>query len=119
MPNIQEKVSERIKKLRRAARLTQNQLAEKAGLSEDTIGALERGKASPSLDSLQKITGALQIRIKDFFDFEEEGEEIEEVKTAIADLTNYLKGRDSKDIHFIIRLIKLIYDWKDNKSLDN
>jgi transcriptional regulator with XRE-family HTH domain len=55
--------------------LTQIELAEKAELSEDTIGALERGKSSPSLASLQKKALALKVGIKDFCDFEDEAED--------------------------------------------
>lgn len=40
---------------------TQNQLAEKADLSLDMIGRLERGTASPSLDSLIRLAGVLGV----------------------------------------------------------
>lgn len=115
MQNLQEKVAIRIRELRRAAGLTQSQLAEMSGLSEDTIGALERGKSYPSLDSLQKITVALKILIKDFFDFEEEGQDIKEFKAAINRLLIHLKEKDTKDIRFFTKLMKLICDWKTPK----
>lgn len=50
---------------RKAASLTQEKLAERAGLSTIFISRVERGKESPSMDSLVKIAGALRLHVRD------------------------------------------------------
>jgi transcriptional regulator with XRE-family HTH domain len=54
-----------IRAKRKAGNLTQEKLAEKAGLSAIFISRVERGKESPSMDSLVKIAGALEARVRD------------------------------------------------------
>jgi DNA-binding XRE family transcriptional regulator len=50
---------------RKKAGLTQEKLAEKADLSTIFISRVERGKESPSVDSLVKIAKALGVRARD------------------------------------------------------
>jgi transcriptional regulator with XRE-family HTH domain len=50
---------------RAKAELSQEALAEKAGLSTVFISRVERGVESPSMDSLVKIAGALKVRVRD------------------------------------------------------
>ena len=45
--------------------LSQEKLAEKAGLSTVFISRVERGVESPSLDSIVKIAKALGVRVRD------------------------------------------------------
>jgi transcriptional regulator with XRE-family HTH domain len=56
-------VGERIRTARRAAGLTQEQLAERTDLSRNTIGNTERGNYSPRLDSLAMIAAAVRVPV--------------------------------------------------------
>ena len=58
-------LGESVRSRRKAASLTQEKLAERAGLSTIFISRVERGKESPSMDSLVKIAGALKARVRD------------------------------------------------------
>jgi DNA-binding phage protein len=49
----------RIRLLRRVRNMTQEQLAEKAGLSIEHVGEAERGTGNPTLTSLKKISSGL------------------------------------------------------------
>lgn len=49
--------------------MTQAQLAEACGYSEDFISLVERGINAPSLDGLDRISKALHVRLRDLFDF--------------------------------------------------
>ncbi len=60
----------RIKYLRENAHLTQEKLAEKAGISLDYLGKIEVNISKPGLKALIKIANALQIPIKSLFDFD-------------------------------------------------
>ncbi len=54
-------VSGRIRLAREKAELTQEQLAEKAGLQQSHISRLEKGEHSPTAKTLAKIAGALGV----------------------------------------------------------
>ncbi|TKW65074.1 MAG: helix-turn-helix transcriptional regulator [Paracoccus denitrificans] len=49
---------------RQSARLTQEQLADLAGLDRNYIGKLEREENSPTVDTLEAIALALQIDVE-------------------------------------------------------
>ena len=53
--------SDQIKHQRKAAGLTQKQLAEMVGLSEQAIRMYELGKREPSSDVIKRIGGALNV----------------------------------------------------------
>ena len=47
--------------------LSQEQLAEKAGITSDFVSTIERGLASPSFDTLQKLADVLEVHVSEFF----------------------------------------------------
>ncbi len=49
---------------RRNAGLSQERLAEFAGLDRNYIGKLEREESSPTLDTLEAVAAALQINVE-------------------------------------------------------
>jgi len=53
--------SEELVKNRKAANLTQEDLAEKVGLTDKYISDLERAKFSPSLETIEKLAYSLNI----------------------------------------------------------
>jgi putative transcriptional regulator len=61
----------RIKELRARYDLTQEQLADKVGVTRMTIVFLEKGKYNPSIKLAYKIAVALNTTIDELFIFEE------------------------------------------------
>lgn len=61
-------LGERVRQLRMERGLQQRQLAERAGLTPSLVSQLESGRLTPSLHTLGKIAGALDIRIGALFD---------------------------------------------------
>lgn len=61
-------VGARLKALRSKACLSQRQLAEKAQVPHAQISILEQNKSSPSISTLRKILGGLNVSMSDFFD---------------------------------------------------
>jgi transcriptional regulator with XRE-family HTH domain len=55
--------------LRRNKKLTQEKLAEKSGYSVEFISLVERGINAPSVEGCERIAKALQVSLKDLFDF--------------------------------------------------
>jgi transcriptional regulator with XRE-family HTH domain len=54
-------VGNNIKKYRKSLNISQEELAEKAGLHRTYIGGIERGERNITLDSLQVIATALNV----------------------------------------------------------
>jgi transcriptional regulator with XRE-family HTH domain len=52
---------------RARARLSQQQLAERAGISRPTVSRLERGVGDVGIDAVQRIADALGVAIADLF----------------------------------------------------
>ena len=64
-PKIYQIVGENIRTRRRRARLSQEQLAEKTDLNTNYIGEIERAEKKITLETLEKIAKALDVRISD------------------------------------------------------
>jgi transcriptional regulator with XRE-family HTH domain len=64
-----------VQEARRRAGLTQRALAERAGTSQAAIARIERGRQSPSIETLQRILHAcgleLRMRIEPYDDHDE------------------------------------------------
>jgi len=63
--SIQEQVGARIRALRKESALTQEGLANAAGLHRVFVGQLERGEHSMTLETLQKLAQALRVQPAD------------------------------------------------------
>ncbi len=66
---IEDAVGKRIRELRTAKCLSQEKFAELCGLDRTYITSLENGKRNIAIVNLEKICNALNITLKDFFDF--------------------------------------------------
>lgn len=68
---IKIKITNNIRRLRFfAEEMTQQQLAEKAGVSRQTIIAIEAGKYSPSLDLAFRIAHIFGVKLEEVFEYE-------------------------------------------------
>lgn len=65
MTDLRGQLGARLRQLRQARRLTQERLAERAGLSFKFLGELERGRGNPTLTTLTAISDALGVRLVD------------------------------------------------------
>ena len=65
-------INTRIKELRARYNLTQDELADKVGVTRQTMLYLEKGKYNPSLVLAYKVAKALHSTIEEVFIIEEE-----------------------------------------------
>ncbi|MCD8024211.1 MAG: helix-turn-helix domain-containing protein, partial [Candidatus Gastranaerophilales bacterium] len=65
-----ELLGKRIRQIRKNLGLTQEQIAEIAGIEPQSISKIESGKNFPLLSNLEKIAKCLNIELEDFFDYE-------------------------------------------------
>lgn len=66
--SILDVFAQNVQKRRKALGLSQEQLAERAGLHRTYIGMIERSEKNITLRNIEKIAKALNVSIKDLFD---------------------------------------------------
>jgi transcriptional regulator with XRE-family HTH domain len=69
--DIQVAIGERIAKLRKAKKLSQQKFSYEAEIERSYLTHVEKGRKNISIETLVKITNALEISVKDFFDSKE------------------------------------------------
>lgn len=62
---ISAKIGLKIVLERTKRKLSQEKLAELSDLSKNSLGAIERGTSSPSIDTLDRIAAALDIELSE------------------------------------------------------
>ena len=66
-------LSNNVRRLRfENGRMTQQQLADRAGVTRQTIIAIESGRYAPSLPLAFKIARTFGLRVEDVFEYEEQ-----------------------------------------------
>ncbi len=70
MKTIEERFGHRIRELREAKGLSQEELAFKVGVHRTYLGGIERGERNPSLKNIDLIANALEISLAELFLFE-------------------------------------------------
>ena len=104
MDGINTSLGRRIFALRTAKWLSQDKLAEKAGMSVKHLGKIERGSANASIKCLAEIAKALDMPVRDILDIEhEQGRE-----ELLAELTIAILRLPMKDMQVVYRLVKVL-----------
>lgn len=65
--DIRRTLGQTVRAIRRRAYLSQEELANRAGLDRTYIGGIERGKRNPTITSLYTIADALEVSLHDLF----------------------------------------------------
>lgn len=64
---LRARLGSRLRALRREQRMSQEQLAARAGLSYKFIGEIERGVGNPTIDTLAAVSAALGVDVSELF----------------------------------------------------
>jgi transcriptional regulator with XRE-family HTH domain len=105
MSELKQLLSRRVIYLRQRAGMTQEELAQAAGVGLDAIGRLERGQVTPSVDTLQAIAQVFQLDLSEFFRFE--GMRAPNpVLDELDELAGFLATKPLDDICFYSQLIR-------------
>lgn len=113
MKTTKELLGERIRELRKERGLTQEQLAELVEVEQKHISRLELGKSFPTIDRLQKVSEALNVPLREFFDFIPLSNPETRINT-IGEMISELDGESQKRVFRIFRSI--INEFKSMKS---
>jgi len=70
MSRVERQFGLRVRELRLARGLSQEELAFKVGIHRTYLGGVERGERNPSLKNIAAIATALDISLRELFSFE-------------------------------------------------
>ena len=104
MERTKKLLGARIKELRKVKGLSQDQLSEKVGIDPKHLSRIEVGKGYPSLDTLGSIGQALNVEIRDFFDFDH----LEQQGMLVDQINELLKEADEKKVRLVYKIAKAI-----------
>lgn len=71
MPSLRQDFGNRLHSIRTKLRMTQEQFAERIGISVDFLSLIERGINAPSFEVIEQMSIALRIPVMALFDFSE------------------------------------------------
>ena len=115
MGALKEGVGRRIQHLRKSARLTQEQLASKAGIDAKYLGSLERGEKGPSFEVLERLVLALQVEPFEPFLFSmKRGRE--KMRTSQDALLSLVRRTDAPTQALLIHLIQVVLEWANDRK---
>ncbi|MEQ7049910.1 helix-turn-helix transcriptional regulator [Paenibacillaceae sp. P-4] len=114
MIKINQFVGSRIRSLRMAQGLTQEQLGELVDLPQPYVGGIERGERNITLETLQKIINALKVSPEELFlNYQDNGSSNEFIEI-MNRLQSQLIARDIKEVKAVEKLVSVWLDTMDS-----
>lgn len=104
MKTIKELVGARLKELRKNKGFSQAEIAEKVSLDSKHISRLETGKTFPYPETLEALAKALDVPIKEFFEFEH----LQEQEVSIRTVQELIEGAGEEKLRLIYKVVKAI-----------
>ena len=101
--NLKEKLGKQIQLIRKKEHLTQEQLAKIIKIDAKSISKIEKGKNYPTPENLNAIAEALNVKVYEFFLFEET-KSVEKMKSEIVKAIN----RDHKTLMYLYHMLKFM-----------
>ena len=105
MGGILKVFGKRLRSLRRAKDLTQEQVAERAGLSLQSVGEIERGRGNPTLVNVERLSDALNVELTELFDL---GDTKMTMAQAKEELLSLLGGANEEELRSILTIARVL-----------
>lgn len=105
MKEIKTLFGKRMKELRNNMGLSQNELAEKSNISSKYLSRIEMGQHFPSINTLIKLADALNVELKDFFEFAHEATSTGELRESLRDL---LSEADEDKLRLLVKVTRAV-----------
>lgn len=90
--------------MRKSRRLSQEQLSEKLNIDSKHLSRIEVGNSYPSLDTLDNIAKALDVEIKDLFEFAHESTS----KQVKSDVNKIIQEANDNELKIILKILRAI-----------
>ena len=111
------KFGKHLRKLRKERKLSQEDLAKRAGCNISFVGSVERGQKSPTLLTLSKIADGLGIHITKLFDIADERDAKRELKETLEDrFFAILAEGDEETLKMLNAILKGILELQREKT---
>lgn len=108
MKSLKEKFGLRLQELRKSLGLTQEVVAEKIDMDIPNLSNIENGKRFMSPENIEKIAKALNVDVKDLFDYEHH----QTKEKLVGKIQEFLDTAKFEDIEFIYKSIKILKEYK-------
>ncbi len=100
-------IGRRVREQRKLVGFSQARLAEKLGVSNETVSRLETGRCTPSLRTIEEIARALRVDLVDLFRVRPEPTPHDE---ALDQLVWLMRRRSVPEVHFVVDLVTRIFE---------
>jgi transcriptional regulator with XRE-family HTH domain len=97
----------RVREIRKTARITQENAAERAHLNPKYLGEIERGEKRPSFEAILALSAALNVSPDVFFQFDKEERNEKVLRRKIDTL---LQDSDPEQLQKIHRLLRALLE---------
>ena len=102
--HVRKFLGTRLRALRKQRALSQERLGERSGLSGKFIGEVERGEKSISIDSLYRVSVALEIPLRDLTDVRERNQATnEDAERIFALISGRRRAEDLRRAYEVLR----------------
>jgi len=102
--NEKKLIGQRIKELRKSKGLSQEKFAELAETSPNYLSRMERGTENPTIDMLIKLSKALEVEMREMFDFGH----VPGRKELKDSLQTFLKTADEPTLRLAVKIIRAV-----------
>lgn len=109
MDTLKKNFGMRIKELRKSKNYTQEQLAEIINMDTPNLCKMENGSHFPQTKNLAKLAIALDVEVKELFDFEH----LKPKSTLISYIIDYAQNANQKELQFLYKVITGIKEFHD------
>ena len=113
---LQNRVALRIKTIRKQKGLTQELLAERIDRTTDAVSQLERGRSLPSFETLERLSAALGVPIRDFFDLDDQSKSSPRRESLFTKLIYLARNMSDKELQTAVQLLEVISDRNSEKN---
>lgn len=100
---LKKQIGKRIQNIRKSQGITQEGLAEMIGIEVPSLSNIETGKYSPSIETIQKLATALNVKVWEFYYVEEIS--TEQMRKEINDAINN-NEKTTKTIYNFLKCIQ-------------
>ena len=102
--DLKEMIGSRIREIRNKKGITQDQLAERVGISSKYLSSIERGKENPTLSTILKLARSLDVMPAEFFTHLE----IEDPAKRKSMIIEMLDGADETQLKLVYRVLTVM-----------
>lgn len=102
MKTTKQLLGARIKELRRARGLSQEELAELIGIEPQHMSRIETGGSAPTVERMERLCSALGVELRSLFDFGH----LDSREAQLESVEEILKSLDENDLKVVYRVVR-------------